>query len=445
MTAPAADFGLQAGAAVADLTPEESVFLFGYPHVPRWSTGVHDRLEATALYLEQGDTRLLLVANDLIFVSRQMVSRVRERVRAETGVPAANIVLTATHTHSGPITVDYLSNSADPVVPKVDPLYIDSLVERITDAACRAVKGAVSAELALTQIRVEGIGTNRHAPAGPSDPEVPVLLARRRGGEVIACMMAYAMHTTVLHEDSTLISGDFPHFTKRFLRESRHLPPDCPILYHNGASGNQSPRHVTKANTFAEAQRLGELLGAQIAVAIQGAKFAPVDALKCVSAQLELTLRQLPGEAEAKRAAEQARARLTKLRAISATPRTEVRTAECDWFGAEESVALATAANEGRLAAAATACLPAEIKVIRIGPWSFVFWPGEFYVEYALQVKAASPNTFVVTMANGELQGYIVTEEAVRAGHYEAGNAVFDARNGDRVVQSTLTLLRQVA
>ncbi len=41
--------GLRAGAAVADLTPEGPVFLFGYPHVPRLSTGVNDRLECAAL------------------------------------------------------------------------------------------------------------------------------------------------------------------------------------------------------------------------------------------------------------------------------------------------------------------------------------------------------------------------------------------------------------
>jgi hypothetical protein len=46
--------GLRAGAAVTDLTPAGSVFLFGYPHVPRWSTGVHDPLECAALYLRDG-------------------------------------------------------------------------------------------------------------------------------------------------------------------------------------------------------------------------------------------------------------------------------------------------------------------------------------------------------------------------------------------------------
>ncbi|HQY06732.1 MAG TPA: hypothetical protein PLQ52_11775, partial [Lacunisphaera sp.] len=90
---------------------------------------------------------------------------------------------------------------------------------------------------------------------------------------------------------------------------------------------------------------------------------------------------------------------------------------------------------------AADLCSPAEIQVFEVGPWKFVFWPGEFFVEYALEVKARSPDTFVITMANGELQGYIVTPEAVVRGVYEATNAVFSPDNGRRVVDTTLRLL----
>ena len=104
-------------------------------------------------------------------------------------------------------------------------------------------------------------------------------------------------------------------------------------------------------------------------------------------------------------------------------------------------MALARAAADGRLQAAAAHCSPAEIQVIELGPWRFVFWPGEFFVEYALEVKARSPSTFVVTMANGELQGYIVTPDAAARGVYEATNALFSPDNGQRVVEATLGLL----
>lgn len=79
--------------------------------------------------------------------------------------------------------------------------------------------------------------------------------------------------------------------------------------------------------------------------------------------------------------------------------------------------------------------------MITIGPWTFVGWPGEFFVEYALELRCRAPETFVITMANGELQGYIVTDDAARRGGYEAANAVFSPANGMRFIDATLALI----
>jgi neutral ceramidase len=433
--------GLHSGAAMADITPDRSVFLFGYPHVPRWSTGVHDPLTSSALFLRNGDARALIIANDLIFVGKPLARDVRQRIAARTGVPAESIVLTATHTHSGPITVDHVSNSHDPVVPKADAGYLRWLAERLVEVGCAAVAAAAPAEIGFAVARASGVGTNRHDPTGPADPEVPVLLVRSRGDKApIACMLSYAMHTTVLHEDSTLISGDFPHFTREYLRTHGVVPARCPILYHNGASGNQSPRHVTRGNTFAEAQRLGELLGKSVVEALRSVKFESDAAIRTGTARVPLKPRDFGSLEKAREHARKTRARFDSLRAANA-PRTEVRTAECDWFGAEESVALSEAAASGQLQKAVESCLPMEIVGIRIGAWRFAFWPGEFFVEYALEVRQRCPGAFVVTMTNGELQGYIVTPEAAARGVYESTNAIFAPENGRSVVDATVDLL----
>jgi hypothetical protein len=443
-TRGAGETGLWAGAATADLTPPGSVFLFGYPHVPRLSTGVHDRLECAALYLRDGDGAALWLANDLIFVGRELAQEVRGRIAAATGVPADAIMITATHTHSGPITVDYVSNAADPTVPRVDPGYLRLAAERMVAAAVQAVAQAQPAEIGLGVARAEGVGTNRHDPAAPADPEVPVLVARSRATRLpIGCMVVYAMHPTVLHEDSTVISGDFPYFTRRYL-QGGVLPAGCPVLYHNGASGNQSPRHVTRANTLAEAQRLGENLGRAIAAVVPGIEYLSSARIAAARHWLDLQPREFPSVAEAVAAERAARERFEALRTAGA-PRTAVRTAECDWFGAEETAELARAAADGRLAGEVAKCLPAEIQVITVGPWQFVGWPGEFFVEYALAVRAQAPSAFVITMANGELQGYVVTAEAAARGVYEATNALFHPDNGPRVVEATLAMLGQSA
>ena len=432
---------LMAGAATADLTPQNNVFLFGYPYVPRISTGVHDRLETAALYLRQDGAETLFIANDLILVGRQLCADVRRRISIKTGVVTDAIAITATHTHSGPVTVDYVSNSADPVVPKADPEYLRWVADSMVEVACAAVRSARPGEIGLAVAYAEGIGTNRHDPAGPADPSVPVLVVRSLGDKKpIGCMLAYAMHTTVLHEDSTLISGDFPYFTRQYLRVQAGLPEHCPVLYHNGASGDQSPRHVTRANNFAEARRLGEKLGATVAEAIRSISYSSICPLRARRISIPLEMRKLPSVEEAMAKARVALERLDSLRALK-VPQTAIRTAECNWFGAEESVALARAAATGRLKVAVDQCSPAEIQVIELGHWKFVFWPGEFFVEYALEVKAQSPDTFVITLANGELQGYIVTPMAAAQGVYEAANALFDPANGRRIVAATLSLL----
>jgi neutral ceramidase len=432
---------LQAGAASANLTPQGSVFLFGYPHVPRYSTGVNDQLETAALYLRGGDGQVLFIANDLIFVGKQLAADVRRRICIKTGVPISAITITATHTHSGPVMRDYAVDNTDPVVPKVDPDYLTFVADQMVEVGCAAVRSAVPAEAALAVARAEGVGTNRHDPAGPADPEVPVLVVRPVGQSApLACMVTYAMHPTVLHEDSTLISADFPGYTRTYLRAQKILPPSCPILYHNGASGNQSPRYVTRANTLAEARRLGETLGLCIARVFPGLAFSAQFPVTSRNVSVELELRDIPPLVVARENVVRAAAHLAQLRG-NQTPKAEVRTAECASFGAEKSVVLARAAAEGRLEKAVKGCSPAELQLITLGPWKFVTWPGEFFVEYALEVKARSPQTFVITFANGELQGYIVTPEAVAAGSYEAGNALFSPANGRRVVEATLALL----
>lgn len=439
--APVVAEATRAGASMVDITPKGSVFLFGYPHVRRYSTGVQDPLECAALYLEAAGGRALFLANDLIFFSRDYVVEVRRRIFAATGIPEEAVMISATHTHSGPVMTNNLSNATDSVVPKADPAYLEWLADRLVMAARAAVAAAEPAVVGLAVAKAEGVGTNRHDPAGPTDPDVPVLLARSQAtGKALGCMLVYGMHPTVMHEDSTLISPDFPGFTRRWLRE-RVLSAACPVIYLLGAAGNQSPRHVTTANTFAEAQRIGENLGRNVAAVLENMACGPLSGVAARRVMLEVEPRVFPKVDAAQAALQGARARFAELRASHA-PRQAVRTAECDVFGAEKTAILAQAVADGRLAEAVKTASPAEIQLVQVGDWRWVAWPGEFFVEHALALKARAPQgTFLVTLANGQLQGYIATPEAVAKGYYEATNAIFSVENGPRFIDATLALL----
>jgi neutral ceramidase len=432
---------LLAGAAAVDITPAESQFLFGYPHVARFSTGVHDPLLASALYVSDGTTAVVFVATDMIFVPKALAGRAREQIAAATGVPATHVMITATHTHSGPSTVKYLSNEADSVVPDPDPRFLRRFEDGILAAAKAAHAAARPARLGLGTADGSAVGGNRRDPAGPSNPRVPVLVASAvENGSPIAVMLVCSMHPTVLHEDSTLVSGDFPAMARQHLQQT--ILGDCPVVWHTGPCGNQSPRHVTRGNTFAEAKRLGEALAASIAAAIPSIEYEDNVALDCRRTLVALPLREFPAEKDAETRLKQVKERLEQLRRNGADPRA-VRTAECDWFGAEESLILARAAHSGRLQAVAAECLPVEIQAIRLGRWTFVGWQGEVFVEFGLEVQRSRPDTFVISLANGELQGYLVTAEAVAEQGYEASNGLFrNPQSGDLLVRQTLDMLK---
>ena len=89
-------------------------------------------------------------------------------------------------------------------------------------------------------------------------------------------------------------------------------------------------------------------------------------------------------------------------------------------------------------------CLAVEIQIIKMGVWIFIAWPGEIFVEYALELKQRFDHVSLITCANGELQGYIITEEAQEKGFYEAGNSFFDFKSGEKLIQETIGLLEKM-
>jgi len=432
---------LVSGAAAVDITPQRSCFLYGYPHVERQSTSAHDPLLASALYFSDGETSTLFIGNDVIFVPKQLADRARKRIEEATGVPADHVMVTATHTHSGPVTVKMLSNEADPVVPEPDPDYLQQLEDGIVAAAERACAEARPAKVGLGIADGSGLGGNRHDPKGVSIPVVPVLAVQSiKDDSYIGVMVVCSMHPTVLHEDSTVISGDFPGLAREYLQE-KVIGERCPVVYHMGAAGNQSPRHVTQSNTLEEAQRLGTILGESVAKALSMIVYEASLPIGCAVRSLSLPLRELPAVADADAGLRQAKQCFEQLKESGAS-RTQVRSAECDWFGAGETATLARAAESGRLIEAAEACMPATVQVISVGGWSFVGWPGEVFVEFALSIKEQFSDCHVVTLANGDLEGYLVTQQAIEAGTYESGNAIFRSPDsGLLLVEVTADLL----
>ena len=428
---------LIAGAAQRNISPTQPMQLAGYPHVPRVSTGVHDPLLASALFLVNGNQRILMCALDLLMLNSDVARRIRRQVAVKLGIPEAGVFITCSHTHSAPVTLEYLPFANDPAMPGADPAYLKYCEDQIVAAALDAQRRTQPAELAWTTADARGVGGNRHSPDGPTDPEAGIL-AVRSAGKLLAVTLIYGMHPTVLHEDSTLVSADFPYYARLHLQEA--LGRDLVVLYHTAPCGNQSPRYFVNGQTFAEAERLGRKLGAAAVSSLANLR-AGSSELASALRPVKLPRRALPSVAGAEKLLADYRAEFARLQACGAE-RAKVRTAECSVFGAEAVVQLAHVQATGAVERLLTRLEPFEVQVVRLGDACLAGVPGETFVEYALELKRRAPRkTFVTAYTNGELQGYIVTPEAAVAGGYEAASSMFEPQAGRVLIETALEML----
>src|SRR5207248_6108482 len=72
----------------------------------RLSTGVHDDLHAKAIVIVSGEQRVALVACDLVGIPPAVIEEARELIESGTGIPGANVMISATHSHTGPLIPD---------------------------------------------------------------------------------------------------------------------------------------------------------------------------------------------------------------------------------------------------------------------------------------------------------------------------------------------------
>jgi hypothetical protein len=111
---------------------------------------------------------------------------------------------------------------------------------------------------------------------------------------------------------------------------------------------------------------------------------------------------------------------------------------------AAETIAL-PAAPRGEAAAATTNTTPFNVTVGRLGDIAFVGWGGEVFNEIGRDVKAASPfgHTFILTHCNGAA-GYLPTRSSYPEGGYEVQSSHFGPGAGEKLVEETLRMLRQI-
>ncbi len=93
------------GEGVVEITPPLGIEMAGFHKPPgneRRITGIRQPTFVRALLLRLGPTQVVIVSLELIAVSRAFTRGVQKLVARKTGIPATNIRLCATHSHSTP-------------------------------------------------------------------------------------------------------------------------------------------------------------------------------------------------------------------------------------------------------------------------------------------------------------------------------------------------------
>ncbi len=237
---------LRAGATAVRVTPPIGVDLAGYSGRKSGSVGVHDDLQGKALVLDDGQTKLALLTVDLLQLDAAAVQEIRTRVAAQTDIPADHILVTTSHTHSGPMPwlADNPYGRFRAREWKADEDWTRTLQAQLAGAVLAAWHTLRPARLAVGAGELHGLAYNRrrYREGGtPVDPNIPVLLVVDERDAPIAVLYSYTCHPVTLRENNLLISADYPGVASRLIEQTF---PGVVALFANGCCGDQDPVHT---------------------------------------------------------------------------------------------------------------------------------------------------------------------------------------------------------
>jgi hypothetical protein len=438
---------LRAGAARTVITPNLGAHIEGY-FFDRTARDVYDDLYAKALVLDSEDVSLAVVVCDLCVVMRDIVGKARRRAHKLTGIPEANILIAATHTHYGP-------NLGPWGEVQGNDAYVEWLPERIGDSVklahnrlASAVVGHASGSCAEEahnrryRMKDGSVRTNPGPmnpdvvePAGPIDPEVGVLAVLKEDHTPISVVANYALHYVggpyLSPIDDTINADYFGAFDRAI---QRMAGTDLVGMVLNGCCGDINNTNVftpspEPPHLFYDIERVGDVIAGEAFKAWR--TIETYDASPQLGAQREMFTFRRPEVTEEQLAAARARLdRATREEAESAS------SGAPEYLLAHTTVAMAKAPPQR----------DAEVQALRIGQTGLVGLPGEVFVELGLDLKRRSPfeRTLVAELAN-DCVGYIPTDSARDEPSYEVYTSPTVPGSGPAMIASAVQLLEDLA
>jgi len=457
---------LRAGASTSNITPRLGTSINGGMR-DRAAQYVHDELHARTLVLDDGTTRLAFVVCDSCMISRETIDAAKRSIEAESGLPAANVLVSATHTHSAPAACGVFQSDAD-----AD--YLAFLARRIADGVRRAIHDLRPARVGWGTAQVPEHVFNRRwhlkpgtippgpfpgnvdlvkmnpgraspdlvEPAGPTDPTLSIVSVVTAEGKPLALVANYSLHY-VGGTGPGAISADY--YGRFCARVGDLLAPRAAAEPPGDAASEDAPPFVAMLTngTSGDVNNIDFRIAApgrepyeQIRIVAESVAQEAVRLARTIEHRGDVTL------AARARELELAVRRPTADEVASAKPLLEVARAEGRDLRALEEIY----ARETVLLADYPARVPLVLQALRIGDLGIAAIPCEVFVETGLELRRRSPLApmFTISLANG-YNGYLPTPRHHALGGYEtwrARSSYLEVEASEKIVATLDELLR---
>ncbi len=401
----------KAGVGREIITPPKSMPMAGYAsRGSSHATGKLQDLWAKSLMLEDASgNRCVLVTLDLCGINAVLADRVCAKLKMLCGLERHQIMLAASHTHSGPVVAGNLRPMHYMMFSEADRALVDEyatlLVEKISSSVEKAKQDLKPSEVSFGE-GSENFAVNRRTNVekdvpdlrasnklvGPSDYSVPVLLVKQ-SGKPIAVVFGYACHCTTL--SGMEWSGDYAGIAQSKLETDL---PGCTALFWAGCGADQNP---LPRRTVELATEYGHRLATAVLKTLRGD-------VKPIAPQLQTEFKRIPvpfGTLPTREQIEQDRKSDNK-------------------YVSSRALALLQTLDSG---SALPTTYDYPVASWRLGEaLDWIALGGEVVVDYAIAIKSlptAKRATWVTAYAN-DVMAYIPSRRVLAEGGYEGGGAM---------------------
>ncbi|MDR3644904.1 MAG: hypothetical protein P4M02_07515 [Clostridia bacterium] len=442
---------MKTGVSSTVITPPIGVVLGGNGREDSRSRGVSDDLRANAVFLDNGREKFAFVGLDLLAIAQEDCDIVRDRVEKELGVPASNFMIFATHTHSGPNVVKiFLSDEQES--REVDA-YRATLRDKIVQVVKAARDSAFEGKIAFVKGSEPEFSHNRRvlmqdgsvkmifeeydhgkieALLGVNGlPDLNIFLVADSGDRVRALMINYASHPACICGQDWLFSRDYVNYLTVELQKV--YGEQLVVVYANGPQGNLvwSDAYDPFVTGFEEAERVGKGLAESVIKTISGSKieYHGDPTLKTLLRRIRLPSRRITDEM------------IEDAKKIAAVKEDSIQLHGLDpKIGALDLLRLASAQKEAE---------DAVIQAVVLGECLILTFPGEVFVEFALEIMKRSKfkYTMIFGLANSYV-GYIPVERAFGEGGYEVKTSVGSRcapQAGEVLTREVIALMNEIS